>query len=61
MTAKLIKKLNEHLKCLLKYPEESWNDSDLIEEVILAFKDQQYKIDDLKEQIFDLKNLENKP
>ena len=61
MTAKLIKKLNEHVKCLLKYPEESWNDSDLIEEVILAFKDQQYQIDDLKEQIFDLKNLENKP
>jgi len=61
MTAKLIKKLNEHLKCLLKYPEESWNNSDLIEEVILALKDQQYQIDDLKEQIFDLKNLENKP
>ena len=61
MTAKLIKKLNEHLKCLLKYPEESWNNSDLIEEVILAPKDQQYQIDDLKEQIFDLKNLENKP
>ena len=61
MTAKLIKKLNEHLKCLLKYPEESWNDSDLIEEVILALKDQQYQIDDLKEQIFDFKNLENKP
>ena len=61
MTAKLIKKLNEHLKCLLKYPEESWNDSDLIEEVILALKGQQYQIDDLKEQIFDLKNLENKP
>ena len=61
MTAKLIKKLDEHLKCLLKYPEESWNNSDLIEEVILALKDQQYQIDDLKEQIFDLKNLENKP
>jgi len=60
MTAKLIKKLNEHLKCLLKYPEESWNDSDLIEEVILALKDQQYQIDDLQKQIFDLKNLENK-
>ena len=61
MTAELIKKLNEHLKCLLKYPEESWNDSDLIEEVILALKNQQHQIDDLQKQIFDLKNLENKP
>ena len=61
MTAKLIKKLNEHLKCLLKYPEENWNDSDLIEEVILALKNQQHQIDDLQKQIFDLKNLENKP
>jgi len=60
MTAKLIKKLNEHLKCLLKYPEESWSDSDLIEEVILALKDQQYQIDDLQKQILDLKNSENK-
>ena len=61
MTNKLIEKLNEHLKCIYKYPEESWNDSNLLEEVILALKDQQYQIDDLKEQIFDLKNLENKP
>jgi len=61
MTAKLIKKLNEHLKIMLKYPEENWNNTDLIEEVILALKDQQYQIDDLKEQIFDFKNLENKP
>jgi hypothetical protein len=60
MTNKLIEKLNEHLKCLLKYPEESWNDSNLLEEVIFALKHQQYQIDDLKEQIFDLKNLENK-